>query len=247
MIDLLVTEVVKTKKLRLYILSLSIALVIAILSTFSLLSGSIPIDNLSTPFAWHSVLLSITFFGALVWPVFTAVVASKQVENEFDHKGWFLLAMSGISPLRAVNAKVIVAIGYLVLAATTQLVCAIVIGKICGITAPIGSEWWLYYSAILIVGIVFYLFSCVVAIASKNQVFTIVFGMINSFLAAAFMLVSLPLSYLFPWAYFAYTSPVRMVDGSVVLVQTNWMHVFFFVLFSFFIAYILILKFVKEV
>ncbi|MBP3089369.1 hypothetical protein EML15_09480 [Corynebacterium sp. sy017] len=212
-------ELGKARANRLFVIALLGAVVVSVLSTYSLWQSSDVGAN-----GFGSVLVSEAFFSAIIWPIIASGLASRQAEIEYQHRGWILNAMSGLKISDVLHIKAAIGSMLILLAVVVQAGLITVISKVNGIHGN-QDGWFVYHLLLWFVLTVFYAFFLLVACALEKQIFALVSGVVSAFIAVFCFLVDITLKHILPWAYFAMILPFKQEGRSVVPVSIEYLPV----------------------
>lgn len=219
-------EVKKARATRLFIIIVLGAVAVSGLSTYSLWQSSVAGGR-----QYGAVLISEAFFSALIWPIVVSALASRQVEIEYQNRGWILNVMAGVKISDILCVKSMIGSALIFVAVLLQAVLVIGIGKINGIQGDL--DGWLAYHLLLWVTLaIFYGFFLLIACASNNLILVLVAGVVSSFIGVFCFLADVALNYILPWAYFAMILPYRQEGASVVASNLEYVPICGFVFMS---------------
>ncbi|AKE42078.1 Uncharacterized protein conserved in bacteria [Corynebacterium kutscheri] len=220
-------ELNKVRALKAHYITFSGALAITVLATFSLWSG-----RSSEEVILATALLSSGFMSALIWPVMAAVLASRMVDIEFAHRGWLFLVTSGCSVRSIIGAKALVGMILLALSIALQAVFTFAICIALGATNIDGVRWVGFFILLWAITTVFFLFLMLAACAVESQIVVLLSGVVSAFVAVFCFLVSTPIFYFFPWAYYSLILPVRQWETTIIPNHVNLPAIAGFILVS---------------
>ncbi|WP_288831228.1 ABC transporter permease [uncultured Corynebacterium sp.] len=192
--------------------------------------------------AWRGLMLGYAGMCALVSPLFTAILASRQTDMEHGANGWNLYGSAGYRLSALLTSKLSIGAVLLALTVSAQTVAVVSSGIAQGLGAGLDGAMWSGYAVRLwAVDMAFLSFHLIVAATVRNQLVVLGLGTIGSFTSFYSLLAPADLLVLkfFPPAYFAQITPlVGLPDGFVeVDVPDLWVGAFLAASFTVFLTF----------